>query len=517
MSAAQRLVAGRWCVAIGLILAASSPLFAASAGGSSQWQEAVALWKNLGYSTDVHSIWTAQSCTLCHNSAHALDLTGSASVVYPRVTARVNLGSPASSLILTKPQPGTVSHSGGEFACFSPGSSCYDTILEWIQGGATFSPCSFAINPTSRSHGAGGGSNSVAVTAGAGCAWTASEALSWVTITSGGAGSGNGTVSYSVSANASPSPRSGNLTIAGKTFTIDQEGAPACSYAINPSNRTHAASSGTGTVDVTAGVGCAWTATENLAFVNITAGAAGSGNGTVSYAIDANASASPRSGNLTIAGKTFTVNQDAAGCTYAIDPTSRAHAASGGTGTVNVTAGTGCAWTATESLAFVNITGGAAGSGNGTVSYAIDANATASPRSGNLTIAGKTFAVTQSGGGGACAQDADTACLAGGRFRVEMTWRAPNTATAPALLAGVGSENTTLFRFLDPDNWEALFKILNGCGLNNRYWVFFAATTNVEFGITVTDTQTGTVKVYTNQLNHTASPVQDTSAFATCP
>jgi len=62
-----------------------------------------------------------------------------------------------------------------------------------------------------------------------------------------------------------------------------------------------------------------------------------------------------------------------------------------------------------------------------------------------------------------------------------------------------------------------LLKVLNACGFNQRYWVFYAATTNVEFTLTVTDTQSGKVKVYFNPLDSPAAPIQDVSAFATCP
>ena len=34
---------------------------------------------------------------------------------------------------------------------------------------------------------------------------------------------------------------------------------------------------------------------------------------------------------------------------------------------------------------------------------------------------------------------------------------------------------------------------------------------------TVTDTQTGAVKVYFNPENNAAQPIQDTGAFSTCP
>ncbi len=120
-------------------------------------------------------------------------------------------------------------------------------------------------------------------------------------------------------------------------------------------------------------------------------------------------------------------------------------------------------------------------------------------------------------GAGACVADADTACLVGGRFAVEMTWRAPGGSPAPAPVVPTGLETSTLFRFQNPSNWEVLLKVLDGCGLNERYWVFVSATTNVEYEITVTDTHGGRQRTYTNPLGLPAPPVQDTSAFATCP
>ena len=75
-----------------------------------------------------------------------------------------------------------------------------------------------------------------------------------------------------------------------------------------------------------------------------------------------------------------------------------------------------------------------------------------------------------------------------------------------------------LFYFFAPSNIEMLIKVLNACVPPfNRYWVFFAATTNVEFGVVVTDTQNGKTRAYYNPLNRTAPPVQDVDAFATCP
>ena len=59
--------------------------------------------------------------------------------------------------------------------------------------------------------------------------------------------------------------------------------------------------------------------------------------------------------------------------------------------------------------------------------------------------------------------------------------------------------------------------MLSGCGLNNHYWVFAAGLTNVEVTLTVRDTQSGSEKTYFNPLGTAFQPVQDTSAFETCP
>ncbi|HEY0141501.1 MAG TPA: FG-GAP-like repeat-containing protein [Thermoanaerobaculia bacterium] len=83
-------------------------------------------------------------------------------------------------------------------------------------------------------------------------------------------------------------------------------------------------------------------------------------------------------------------------CTYAIAPTSTRTNNRARTGqTIAVTAGTGCNWTAVSNSAFITITGGASGSGHGTVTYSLSANGTGLTRAGTMTIAGHTYTVTQ--------------------------------------------------------------------------------------------------------------------------
>jgi hypothetical protein len=118
----------------------------------------------------------------------------------------------------------------------------------------------------------------------------------------------------------------------------------------------------------------------------------------------------------------------------------------------------------------------------------------------------------------ACISDSTTMCLAGGRFRVNTVWRTGNGNT------GVGrvipsTDNSGLVWFFGPNNVEMLVKVLDACNLQGfqSYWVFFAATTNVDFTVTVTDTATGVTKEYMNPSGQAASPVQDTLSFKTCP
>ncbi|MCP3957148.1 MAG: hypothetical protein GY719_04790 [bacterium] len=131
-----------------------------------------------------------------------------------------------------------------------------------------------------------------------------------------------------------------------------------------------------------------------------------------------------------------------------------------------------------------------------------------------------------------CAQPSPPACVEGpgavclgaeGRFRVETTWRDFAGATGPGnqvTIPGAGlarSADSGLFYFFSRDNWELLVKVLDGCGINERFWVFAAATTDVEYTLTVTDTETDQVRTYTNPLGQAADAITDTEAFATCP
>ncbi len=109
-----------------------------------------------------------------------------------------------------------------------------------------------------------------------------------------------------------------------------------------------------------------------------------------------------------------------------------------------------------------------------------------------------------------------TLLLDGSRFVVNATWTTAQGQTG----SGTGvqlTDNTGYFWFFSSSNVEMVIKVLDGCALNQRFWVFAGGLTNVKVDISVTDSKNGTIKHYTNAQGKQFQPIQDTAAFATCP
>ena len=256
--------------------------------------------------------------------------------------------------------------------------------------------CSFAIAPATASLSSAAESVTVTVIASAGCTWAASSTVSWIVVAAGASGSGNGAVSVQVAANTGAG-RTGNVLIAGQVMRIDQSAATVpCTYSIAPTGQTLSSTGGGMTTTVTTGAGCTWTATSNASWLRITAGASGAGNGTVSLSSDANTGAA-RVGTASIAGRTFTVSQEAASCVFLVTPTVLELDKSEQVQNITVTAAASCTWTASVTAAhasWLTIQSGASGTGNGLVVVQIE-KLMGSGRTGTLTVAGHTVTVNQ--------------------------------------------------------------------------------------------------------------------------
>jgi hypothetical protein len=115
-----------------------------------------------------------------------------------------------------------------------------------------------------------------------------------------------------------------------------------------------------------------------------------------------------------------------------------------------------------------------------------------------------------------CTPDANTVCLNNGRFKVTATFQAPNAAVGDAHAIALTTDTGWMW-FFNAANVEMVVKVLNGCGVNNRYWVFAGGLTNVRVVLTVEDTVKHLTRTYVNPQRTAFQPIQDTRAFATCP
>jgi hypothetical protein len=129
----------------------------------------------------------------------------------------------------------------------------------------------------------------------------------------------------------------------------------------------------------------------------------------------------------------------------------------------------------------------------------------------------RTFAELPSvSGESGCADDATHLCLTGERFRVSAAWRdfEGNEGVGQAVPIGADSG---LFWFFAPDNVELAIKVLDGCGVDDRYWVYAAGLTNVRVDLLVEDSATGATWSFRNPKGHPFPPILDTLALDVCP
>jgi hypothetical protein len=117
---------------------------------------------------------------------------------------------------------------------------------------------------------------------------------------------------------------------------------------------------------------------------------------------------------------------------------------------------------------------------------------------------------------GTCVAGPTSLCLSGGRFQVDVAWKTSNGNTGTGQAVPLTTD-TGYFWFFGASNVEMVLKVLNACTFNQKFWVYAGGLTNVETTIHVTDTMTGATKTYRNPQGTSFLPIQDSSAFGTCP
>lgn len=96
---------------------------------------------------------------------------------------------------------------------------------------------------------------------------------------------------------------------------------------------------------------------------------------------------------------------------------------------------------------------------------------------------------------GTCKKDKDTLCLLNNRFAVKVDWRNPGDGSSGTGGAVAISTVTGAFYFTDPGNLELMAKVID---YGDRLDFFYGTLSDLEYTITVTDTNTGQVKSYRN-------------------
>ena len=174
----------------------------------------------------------------------------------------------------------------------SEGSVCPNEFL------VNVSPALFPVS-------GGNGHATFVINADPSCGWTVTGLPAWIA----GQGSGTGPASVELSVLANPgAARSATFQIAGFFVTVSQA---ACTYSLDAGGQSFSAQGGTGTITITTGAGCPWTAGTPPAGVAFTSTTSGAGSGAVSYQVFPT-SGGASSGAITIAGQSFTVEQQAA-------------------------------------------------------------------------------------------------------------------------------------------------------------------------------------------------------------
>ena len=178
------------------------------------------------------------------------------------------------------------------------------------------------------------------------------------------------------------------------SFTTD---ATPCTYSVNTTAVTAAASGGNFDVNLFTGTGCEWAVTSAPSWVTLWT-SVGSGEGTLAFAVLANSSPSIRTGSIAVAGQTVTVSQSAAelDCSYGVTPTVFSFSAASGIGEVGIKTDPGCPWSVESSQSWL-VPAVAAGAGGSAFSFSVKQNNGITNRQATLTVGHWAVTVFQSG------------------------------------------------------------------------------------------------------------------------
>ncbi|MDZ7639804.1 MAG: BACON domain-containing carbohydrate-binding protein [Bryobacterales bacterium] len=251
----------------------------------------------------------------------------------------------------------------------------------------------FTISPMNGTFTGVGGTITVNVSAPVGTAWSASSNAAWLNAT--GSGSGAGAVQLQAEANDTNAVRTAQVTIGPATFFAVQEPLFAVIQFL-PEQISASATGGLRTITVLVQpANLKWQATSNTPWITVvTPPDVGSGN--LGIAIATNNSTVSRTGTVSILGNNLTVMQAAGiNATFSLSANAVSLPKEGGSGmvTVTVTPKT-TAWTAISGAPWIAASPSQL-TGDGAVSYTVEANPTNSARQGVIRLGSAVFTISQ--------------------------------------------------------------------------------------------------------------------------
>jgi hypothetical protein len=169
-----------------------------------------------------------------------------------------------------------------------------------------------------------------------------------------------------------------------------------CAATVTPDELDVPASAGNYAAAVRTGSSCPWAVSSLPSWITASGTGSGTGSGSVTLAVAANPGGQ-RGAIFWIGGAELPVTQEgSASCAYSLSASAQAFPAAGGTGSLDVTASSGCSWVVLNPLNWVTVTGTPSGTGAGTLSFTV-ANNSGATQWGTLYVAGLPFTIQQDG------------------------------------------------------------------------------------------------------------------------
>jgi hypothetical protein len=165
------------------------------------------------------------------------------------------------------------------------------------------SSCTFSLSTNFTTVPALASSFGVTVATQSGCVWSVAASTPWLSANPL-TGTGNGTVQIAVATNPTTSPRSATLSIGGQPLSVSQH---ACAATVSPTSVSVPPRGGDVSIAVGSGA-CQWTASSPVSWVVVTAGAFGTGSGTVMLTVSRNTGPA-RSATIAVAGRSVRISQ----------------------------------------------------------------------------------------------------------------------------------------------------------------------------------------------------------------